>query len=60
MEDGSIEVGLNCVALLAQEVSMKKNVRMLPRDSFSDILVKDIVSPCHCCRVSKAKLNRFR
>ena len=50
MEDGSAEGDLNCVDLLAQEVSTEKNVSMWPRDCFCDILVKSMAGFCLCLK----------
>ena len=41
MEDSGAEGHLNCVGLMAQEVSVKKNFNMWLRDCFCDVLVKN-------------------
>ena len=44
MEDSSAdgEGHLNCVGVLAQEVSLEKNFYMWPRDCLCDVLVKNM------------------
>ena len=41
-EDNGAEGDVNCVGLLAQEISMEKNVSLWPTVYFSDISVKNI------------------
>ena len=47
MEVSGVEGNLNCVGLMAQEVSME-NICMCPRDCFCDSLVKNRAVFCHC------------
>ena len=60
MEDCVGESDLNCVDL-AQEVSVKKNFSMWPRDCFCDILVKNVVAAfCLCLKIlSEAKVKIY-
>ena len=56
MEDIGVEGDLNCVELVAQEVSEEETVTMWPRDCFCDSLVKNVAAFCHC---PEAKVKRF-
>jgi hypothetical protein len=58
MEDSGIECHLNYVDLLAQEVSVEKNINIWPRECFCDVLVKNVVVFC-LRRLPKAKVKRF-
>ena len=50
---------LNCSDLV-QEVFMKNNSRMWPRDCFCGILVKNVASFCSCLKsLSEAEVKRF-
>ena len=41
MEDTDAESHLDCVGLMAQEVSVEKNFNMWLRDCFCDVLIKN-------------------
>lgn len=61
MEHGCIELDLNYIGLLTQEISMEKMVNSLPRDSLSDIFMKNKAAFCHCQKsLPEAKVYRFR
>ena len=49
MEDSCTEDDLNCSGL-TQEISEEKNFSILPRDSFCDILVKNVAAFCSCLK----------
>jgi hypothetical protein len=60
MEDFVAASNFNC-ADLAQEVSVKKNIIMWPRDCFCGSLVKNVASFPHCLKSrSEAKVKRLR
>ena len=59
IEDFVAESNLNC-ADLAQEISVKKNFSMWPRDYFCSILVSDVAAFCLCLKsLPEAKVEIY-